>query len=209
VWELFLPADEYLFRSPGQFNPLYRWQRQGFLYSRVNTLTVDGLAEWMGIKSKLRPDFETTAWNRYVMSRFGAVPSVRIVTLRRHLIFAIGAGIAFGVTVLLLSWPLMRNVLVFWGIGMILAVVGIWYPEPLFLFLQPGLVGFCLGLVSCIVQVWRQNQSGPRGKWSMVPGKRSFSSAPAFVVRPTPGSSVQASTSLRGGAPLGHGGLPS
>lgn len=209
VWELILPPDEHLVRTPAVLNPLYHWQRNGFFFRRVNSADSESLARWIGTTPQDRPNLEPDGWNKYVMGRFGGLPAIRCLTIRRHLIIALGAGCALGFTVLLMNWPPMRNVLVFWSVGTLVAALSIWFSEPVILFIQPAIIGFALGLLSSIGQLWWKGRGLPRqeGKpsalyWrsSITSTRRAGNSAP---------SSVQASTSMRGGTPVGHPGLPS
>ncbi len=209
VWELILPPDENLFRSPKQLNPLYRWKLNGPLFTRVNSSDTESLLKWVGAVSQDRPNLNPEGWNKYVMSRFGSVPAVRFVTIRRHLIIAVGAGCALFFTVLLMNFPVMRHVLVFWVAGTLMAILSLWYPEPVILFLQPALIGFALGLLSSIGQLWwrRRSKTQIEGKTSAVFWRSSIA-APSRE-RAAPPSSVQPSTSLRGSAPVGNSGLQS
>lgn len=207
VWELILPPDEYLLQSPAGLNPLYRWQRKGLLWSRVNSSDAESLAEWVGVDPDKNPSLDPVGWNKYTMSRFGGIPAVESTTIRRHLILAIGAGSALAATVLLLNWPVMRHVLVAWGVGTLLAVLSIWYSEPLILFLQPAIIGFVLGLISSIVQMLRRR--GLSRRFAVTPPASGPASnlQKSAASKASPASSLQPSTSLRGGTPVGHSGL--
>ncbi|MCA9097109.1 MAG: hypothetical protein KDA36_01940, partial [Planctomycetaceae bacterium] len=103
-----------------------------------------------------------------------------------------------------------RHVLVFWVVGTLIATLSLWYPEPVILFLQPALIGFALGLLSSIGQLWwrRRSKTQIEGKTSAIVWRSSIA-APSRERTPAPPSSVQPSTSLRGSAPVGHSGLQS
>lgn len=207
LWELVLPPDEHLLQSPRQLNPLYRWERHGAIWSRTNPdstiLLTDGF---------LPGSFENSGnplagWNKYCFSRFGSVPDIQFTTIRRHLIVAIGAGCALGFSILLMNLPILRHVLVLWGAGMVLAILSIWYSEPVMLFLQPAVIGFVLALISSIFQLWWKGRFSRRIVGHTSELRRNSGIAPYRSSNSSPPASNPPSTSIRSGAPVSHSGI--
>lgn len=207
ICEVALPPDTYLWACPEKMTPFYRWALKNFTWSRQSLQTAEELAQWMDLREQANDVPEHAAWNIYRFSRFGAEPEIDISTLRRHLLILLGSGSGLAFTMLLVYLPILRHVLMFWTVSFLVAVLSLWYSEPIVLFVQPVLLGFMLAILSAAAQNLRRKRLISH---ALHPRISSPSSSPALSsLQFEPGVSPQGSTAIRAQhAPLSELGGP-
>ncbi len=197
--ETVLPDGMQLFNSPRGWTQEFAWQRTGFFWTRQPTERLLSARE----DSNSEIATTTRAGSHYGFSRFGAAPHLSLTWMSRPLIVLLGAGMTLLLGFMLTRFSVLRGPLPVLCLGFAISVVGLWYPEPLELLLQPALLG--------LVLAWGASRLGVAGRYARKPGleprmelgsQRSSSLTPTGTFPASPGvTSGTQSTIYR---PLAH-----
>jgi hypothetical protein len=142
--EVSFPSGMHLFNSPRGWNQEFAWQRTSWFWTRQPTERLIAARQRLRLKdSQLAP-----AGIHYGFSRFGATPEISLVWMSRPLIVLLGAGLTLLLGFIMTRVPALRGPLPVLFLGFALSVVGLWYPDPLELLLQPALLGLLLALIA-------------------------------------------------------------
>jgi hypothetical protein len=158
-WLVELPYREHLFTEPEGFSPEYRWKAGKPFWSRESQMSVADLEQWIG--SQAGPGLQTdlTGENRYLFGTFGDPPPLVFRAMRQWSITLIGAGTALLLGLALLWRPAIRHAVTLLGVAFLVALIGIWYPAPVQVLLQPALLGTVLALVAAAIEVYLTRNS--------------------------------------------------
>jgi hypothetical protein len=138
--EAVLPDGVQLFNSPRGWTHEFAWQRTGFFWTRQPTSRLVAARE----AAQGSQSVAARGSSHYGFSRFGATPSLSLTWMSRPLIVLLGAGVTLLLGFLLTRYPAFRGPLPILCLGFAISIVGLWYPEPLELLLQPALLGLVL-----------------------------------------------------------------
>ncbi len=162
VWELAFPADRYLLVPPADMTPGYRWQRAPLFWKRVPETTFADPVSWIDDQEDEEERAAFEGRNSYVFSRVGPVAELEVRVAGRAYVVLFGAGLSLAMGFVLLKIPALRSVLVVLAVGFVLAVLSLWFPEPVMLLLQPALLGLLLALAAAFIDgLFVRRQSSP------------------------------------------------
>lgn len=151
--ETALPDGMQLFNSPRGWTQEFDWKRTGFFWTRQPNERL--LAAREGFKAV--SSAATPGGSRYGFSRFGATPSLSLTWMSRPLIVLLGAGVTLLLGFMLTRLPAFRGPLPILCLGFGISIVGLWFPEPLELLLQPAILG--------LVLAWGASRLGVAGRY--------------------------------------------
>lgn len=157
LWEVTLPFEQFLFLSPAGFSPEFRWQREGFVWTRKPTREAMDLGTTVGVSARE----ERGEGNTYVFSRYGLVQGVVVGSIAQSFVILIGAGLALLAAFVLMRFPISRTPLTFFLAAFAVAISYLWYPEAVRLLLQPALIGLLLAIIASAVEARFQRRRAP------------------------------------------------
>ena len=148
-WQLILPQEEHLLRSPEVAIPGYTWQWQRVGWHRVPLVETSELALWsIGHGTQKEP----AGTNSYLF-RLPHLPSqVTVETLPRAILVLIPAGIVLLGGILLIYIPKLRRTEVLFMLAVLLLAFGWIYPEPAVILVQMALLGVVLVLLVVLMR---------------------------------------------------------
>lgn len=148
LWELRLPASEHLFQRPSGFVPEYRWERTNSVYARIPHLHSTDLDEWIGEGDGPEGIYSGPGFNVYLFGASGPLSDLSLLTMSQPVIVLMGAGLALAVGFILVRIPRTRHMTSLLAVMLLVAVVGVWFPEPVLLLAQPAAIGLLLAVVA-------------------------------------------------------------
>ena len=89
--------------------------------------------------------------HRYQFTTKGPLPTLTVSSMSRSLLVLMGAGAALILGFVLVQVRFTRSVFTFLLMASVLAALGLWYPEPVAVLLQPAILGVGLALVAAWV----------------------------------------------------------
>lgn len=147
-WQIVLPADEHIIRSPEQLVSASQWQWLGSFCGRRPTMSQSDLEQWVGASSHQGP---ASADNQYVYTGLLPVSSVAFVTAPRWLIVLLASASAM---VLICSWfylPISTRPWMLVGVILVIVAAAIAYPTAAMLIAQAAAIGVVLGLLATLI----------------------------------------------------------
>lgn len=151
VWELGLPTAHYLLVPPEGVAANYDWQRDPVFWKRVTREGYRDSVRWIDDRASRDESLAFEGRNVYQFLALGPVASLSIRTANRSCLVLFGAGLALALGFVLLRVPALRHVLVLLGLAFVLAVLSLWYVEPVLLLLQPALLGLALAVGAAFI----------------------------------------------------------
>jgi hypothetical protein len=137
-WQLVLPADEQLIKSPAQLAPLEQWQWLGTFWGRRPTKSQTDLETWVGATSQLPP---SNSQNEYLFGGFVPAASIEIVIVPRWLIVLAASGMVFVVGIGWMFVPRVRRVWIGIALALVIAALAVAYPTAAALLGEASILG--------------------------------------------------------------------
>ena len=147
-WQIILPGDHHIVRSPAQFAAADEWQWLGSVWGRRPTHTQTELEQWSGASSQPSPSL---AQNAYLYTGLAPLATIQVITAPRWFIVLVASG---GVLALALLWmyvPVVRRGWVLALLACILAASAIAFPAPAMFVGQAALLGIGLAMVASLI----------------------------------------------------------
>lgn len=140
-WQVVMPVDRHLFKSPAAMTAEYEWKWTGFWWSRFAALDQQSLEQWIGVEQQR---MTTGSVNQYVFSSVGAVPSFEVTSFQRWTLLLIVSAIVLvvGMVVMFVGW--LHHPATLMILGGVLTTAAVWIPELVLLIIQASLGGFVL-----------------------------------------------------------------
>lgn len=159
VWQAVLPPGQNMLTYPATATPMFRWQRTGLLWRRVSTPDSERLQQWVAAGVPSMPPvadalFSEKTGNLYSFSQFDSPRTLQFQTLSSSMVLLFGAGFSLAVGFLMFRITMLRHVLTLLVVGVIVAVVGLWYSAPLELLFQPMMAGLVFPAVAVFLEGW-------------------------------------------------------
>jgi hypothetical protein len=145
-WQLILPHDEHVIIAPGRFTGEFAWGWNGYCWGRQPLLDQAQLETWVGARPCPVP-LPATA-NCYLFSTLGSVEHCELRTAGRSAIVLWASGAALLAGLLLIYLPVARHPATLLAATLLLAALGIMYPEPALLAAQAAGLGVLLALLA-------------------------------------------------------------
>ncbi|MCH7729812.1 MAG: hypothetical protein IH991_25585 [Planctomycetes bacterium] len=144
--------------GPKQMTPELSWSWQGIYWGRRATLAQRNLENWIGASRQLDVPAST---NQYLFSSFGSTREIEIQTIaRRTILLAIPLAV-FLLGILLLYVRAIRHPIALFALGLIIAAVGLLYPEPALQVAQVAGIGLIFVLAMGVLK-WLFSRSRRR-----------------------------------------------
>lgn len=194
-WQVVLPSDRHVVRSPTRLASADRWQWQGMYFGRDAGLPQPELEQWVGAAPQLGP---SAAENSYLYSGIAPLATIELVTAPRWLIVLVASGGVLALALAGIYLPVLRRPwLLFFAA---LAVVGLAFvfPTAALLLAQASLLGVALaGLAALLARLVARpvqwvvvpasavsRRSTPRPDSTLVPAKATTgSTSPTVTLR--------------------------
>jgi hypothetical protein len=163
-WQIILPGDEHIVRSPEQLVSTSQWQWLGTFWGRRPAMSQIELEAWAGASPQLAP---TDADNQYLFTGLLPVSSIPIVTAPRWLIVLIASS---AVLVLVAGWMYLPAIARPWSLIvliLIIAAAAVAVPTAALLIAQASAIGVVLASISALIS-----------RIVSRPGRRPFGPAP-------------------------------
>jgi len=140
-WQVVMPGDRHLFKSPAAMTAEYEWKWTGLWWSRFAALDQQSLEQWVGVEQQR---MTTGSVNQYVFSSVGSVPSFEVTSFQRWTLLLIVSAIVLvvGMVVLFVGW--LHHPATLMVLGGVLTTAAVWIPELVLLIIQASLGGFLL-----------------------------------------------------------------
>ena len=140
-WQVVMPGDRHLFKSPAAMTAEYEWKWTGLWWSRFAALDQQSLEQWIGVEQQR---MTTGSVNQYVFSSVGAVPSFEVTSFQRWTLLLIVSAIVLvvGMVVMFVGW--LHHPAALMVLGGVLTTAAVWIPELVLLIIQASLGGFVL-----------------------------------------------------------------
>ncbi len=145
-WQLILPHDEHVIVAPSHFTGEFVWGWNGYCWGRQPLLDQAQLETWVGARPCPTP-LPATA-NCYLFSTLGSVEHCELRTAGRSAIVLWASGAALLAGLLLIYFPVARHPATLLAATLLLAALGIMYPEPALLAAQAAGLGVLLALLA-------------------------------------------------------------
>jgi hypothetical protein len=148
-WQVVLPGDRHVVRSPAALVPVEPWQWLEVFTGRHAAKSQSEMEEWAGATNQLAP---SEAQNAYLYSGLAPVASIEMLTAPRWLVVLAASGLVLAVVSLWMYVPSVRR----GWLGVLLAAVvaglAVAYPAPAVLLGQAAVLGVILAGVSMWLQ---------------------------------------------------------
>lgn len=164
IWQAILPSNQHMFTYPTSATPMFRWQRVGLFWSRVSDPSSDTLQHWVTAGTPGSPPpfddlLSERNGNSYSFSQFDSPKPLVFQSLSSSMVLFLGAGFSLAVGFLMLRVVVLRHVLTLLLMGLIVAVIGLWYAAPLELLFQPMIAGLVFPVVAVLLEGWIRKRS--------------------------------------------------
>jgi hypothetical protein len=160
-WQVTLPFGRHLFTKPDGFAPAFRWKPSRIFWSRQPDRTTSELENWVGAVELTDVPGHLNEGNTYLFSRAGAADSLRFRVMSQSGIVFVGASLALLFGWILVKWPITRHVLTLLSFGFVVALLAVWFSEPVIVLLQPAGLGLLLAAVAAGIDGYSKSRSRP------------------------------------------------
>jgi hypothetical protein len=147
-WQVVLPGDTHLVRSPRQMAAASVWQWLGSFWGRRPTRAQQELESWAGASSQAVP---TDTQNEYLFTGIAPVSTMEFITSPRWLIVLAASSCVLGAALALIYVPAVRGRWVLVPLACVLAGVALSFPRQALLLAQASALGLVLAIVAAII----------------------------------------------------------
>jgi hypothetical protein len=155
-WQLVLPRREHLLDVPAACMPEFQWTWSGFGFRRQPLLRDADLMRLTGQAGGLDRSETVSGTSHahvYLMRTRDLSGEITFVAVSRTWLVLISAGVTLAIGMLLIYAPFLRNAAVAFAGAVLLAALGLLYPEPVLIFAQLASLGLLLFLLSVLLRV--------------------------------------------------------
>jgi hypothetical protein len=147
-WQIILPSDEHMVRSPRQLIAASQWQWLNTFWGRRPIQTQPELEQWVGASTQME---SSAAQNEYLFTGLLPVSSIDLVTAPRWLVVLISSASVLAMALLLIYAPQKRRSWLLIAAASIIAALAIAYPAAAFLVAQASTLGLILSVFSILI----------------------------------------------------------
>ncbi len=162
-WEVILPQEEYLLKTPSGLNPEFSWSLTPWGLSRDPRLEVSELEEWVGVQPVPRQNRLPIWCNRYVMSRDAPLSPIQIWTITRPVLVLGSSLLSLAIGLGLIYCRPLRSAGALMVLAVVLGALGLILPEVAVLAGQAALVGLALTGLAGLLR-WALLRRDQRGR---------------------------------------------
>jgi hypothetical protein len=147
-WQIVLPADTHLIRSPAQMTAAGAWQWLGSFWGRRPTRTQEELEAWSGATTRsgtLPPQSE------YLFTGLAPMSTMQFVTAPRWLIVLVASAMPLGLVLGYLHVPALRRPWGLTALALVLAGLALSFPAAALLLAQASALGLLLVVLATVI----------------------------------------------------------
>lgn len=154
-WQLIVPREEHVIIPPAGFTPECTWCWRGYFWGRQSLMDQSQLEAWVGLTHTSAAAASAPRCppgvNCYLYSSLGNVNHCELRTVGRSTLVLAASGLALLVGLLLIYLPALRHPAGLLAAAVLLAALGILYPEIAILGGQAAGVGLVLALSAAML----------------------------------------------------------
>jgi hypothetical protein len=179
-WQIVLPGDVHVVRSPARIMPAGEWQWLGSFWGRRPALVQSDLEGWAGASSQIAPGSEH---NQYLYTGISPAVSIELVTAPRWFVVLVASSAVLAIGLTWIYVPATRSRWIVAALACVLAGLAVAFPTPAVLLAQAavlGVIGVLLAmllrrltarttLVPISVSTGSSRYSPPRGDSILMP----------------------------------------
>jgi hypothetical protein len=147
-WQIVLPGDVHVVRSPAQMSPSGEWQWLGSFWGRRPKFLQEDLEKWTSASSQMAPAAEH---NQYLYTGISPAVSIELITAPRWLIVLTASSAVLAAGLMWLHVPAVRRRWFVAVIACVIAGLAVAYPGPAILLAQASLLGVAVTLVAMVL----------------------------------------------------------
>lgn len=147
-WQIVLPGDVHVVRSPPRMTPAGEWQWLGSFWGRRPQLVQAELEEWAGASSQIAPAAEH---NQYLYTGISPAVSIELITAPRWLIVLVSSSVVLAAVLLWIYVPAARSRWVVAGLACVLASLAVAFPVPAILLAQASVLGVIVAILAMVL----------------------------------------------------------
>jgi hypothetical protein len=148
-WQIVLPGDEHVIRSPQWMSSASRWQWLGSFWGRRPRMSQADLEKWSAASPQQGP---TTAQNEYLYTGLASVSSIELITAPRWLIVLISSAATLAVGMMWVYVPFVRQGWIIAATACLVAGLAVAFPVPALLLAQAASLGVVAVLLALVVK---------------------------------------------------------
>ena len=165
LWQVHLPIGQHLFSGSRGHTPQFSWRWKSLHFGRTPTSGFERVDQWLQSPGPAPNLPQLPASNIYAFTGLGPPGEISIRSISQWGLVLLGAGLALAAGLILLYIPRTRHVVCFLASGFVVALLAIWFAEPIALLLQPALLGLTLAGLATLIH----NRFGRRPSIELLP----------------------------------------
>jgi hypothetical protein len=147
-WQVVLPADTHIVRSPPQMTAANMWQWLGSFWGRRPVLAQKELEAWSGASSR---GASSHTQNEYLFTALAPISTMEFVTAPRWLIVLVASSSVFGLTLCGIYLPTMRRPWVLGALACALGGLALILPTAALLLAQASALGVVASVLAILI----------------------------------------------------------
>ncbi len=147
-WQIVLPGDVHVIRSPARMSSASQWQWLGGFWGQRPLVSQAELEEWVSASTQLAP---TAAHNEYLYTGLAPVLSIDLISAPRWLIVLVASTMVLAIGLVWIYFPPARRGWIVMAVALILAALAVAFPTPALLLAQASALGLIVALLSMLL----------------------------------------------------------
>jgi hypothetical protein len=147
-WQIVLPGDEHVIRSPGRMSSASQWQWLGSFWGLHPVMSQSDLEKWVQASTQIVP---TVAQNEYLYTGLSRVSPITLITAPRWLIVLISSCAVLALGLVWIYVPAVRQGWILVALAGVIAGLAVAFPIPALLLAQAAALGVIVVLLSLLL----------------------------------------------------------
>jgi hypothetical protein len=147
-WQIVLPGDVHIIRSPSRMAPSGEWQWLGSFWGRRPRMQQVDLETWAEASHQMAP---TNEHNQYLYTAISPAVSIELVSGPRWLIVLAASSVVLAAGLIWIYVPASRSRWVVAGLACVLAALAVAYPVPAIFLAQASVLGVVVALLAMVL----------------------------------------------------------
>jgi hypothetical protein len=157
-WQIVLPGDEQVVRSPARMTSASRWQWLGSFWGQRPAMSQQDLEEWSGASAQVAP---AAGDNEYLFTGIAPAMSIQLVTAPRWLIVLTASSMVLILALIWIYVPIVHRSWLPVAIACLAAALAVVFPVPALLLAQASL----LGVVGAVLSIFLARLMSKPSHW--------------------------------------------
>jgi hypothetical protein len=188
-WQIILPGDQHIVRSPRRLSSASRWQWLGSFWGLRPVMAQTDLEVWANAAVQVGP---TAAQNEFLYTGLAPILSVEFITAPRWLVVLVASSAVLAIGLVWIYVPAVRHGWILAGMACLIAALAIAFPVPALLLAQAAAIGIVAVLIAMILKRatarpthWPVTVSGGSSQRQVTPRTDSMLMPPAISAAST------------------------